>query len=90
MVRGPDPVSSDQGNRPVSRRRKKRPEAVVVPEQDLEFVASAVAKYEQAGTKGIQFKAVSHQSGQAIHRLARVGGAAGQVNLPVIPGGQYA
>jgi len=43
------------------------PESVMVPVEDLEFIAIAVAEHEEAAAEHIQIEAVLYYCGQAVY-----------------------
>src|SRR5579862_5975077 len=60
------------------------PEAVGIPQEDLEFITTAVAEDEEASAEEIELEGVLHQGGEAVDGLAQVGTSTGEVDLGVL------
>ena len=52
----------------------------MVPKQDLEFVAVAIAEDEEAAVEHIQIEAVLYYCGEAVYRFTKIGIATGKVD----------
>ncbi|MCY0870623.1 MAG: hypothetical protein OWT27_08560 [Firmicutes bacterium] len=74
-------VDSGQTKRPPLKPPVAEPEAVMLPKQDLQFVALPIAKDEEARREGIQCKGLLHQGRKSVDGLAHVGMAAGEIDL---------
>src|SRR5258708_7421244 len=56
------------------------PEAVMIPHQDLEFIAATVTEDKEAAAEQIQLKDLADQGGQTVDGFSQIGVAAGQVD----------
>ena len=60
------------------------PEAIGIPDEDLELVSATIAEDEEAVAEQIQFQDLADEGRQAVDRLSQIGAAAGEVDaLPV-------
>jgi len=58
-----------------------KPEPVVVPGENFEFVVCAVAEDEEAAAKEVQLKAILHDCGKSIDGLAQIGASTGEIDV---------
>ena len=56
------------------------PEAVMVPVQYLELVATPVTEDEEAAAEQVQIEAVLYYRGETVYGFAKVGSAAGEIH----------
>ncbi len=59
----------------------EEPEAVVIPAQYLQLVASLVAKDKEAVRERVEFERILHDRRESVDGFAHVGGAAGKIYL---------
>jgi hypothetical protein len=59
----------------------KNDEAVIVPEQELQPVASPIAKHEQVPAQWIAAQLIAHDPGQAVERKMEIDGGGMKVDF---------
>ena len=65
------------------------PEAIVVPGEDLDFVASSVAEDEEAACEEILLVNMGDDGGETVDRFAHIGSSAGEVNASGVVSAQH-
>src|SRR5258708_5928406 len=65
------------------------PEAVMVPDQDLEFVFVAIAEDKQAVAEQIEIQDLADDCGQAVDGLSQIGVAASQIDAGAFAQAQH-